>query len=114
MPYWWSHLFSPEGVCVWFLSFRFLKKRFIYFIIYLFINISGFFFKTGFLCVALAVLELRNSPASASQVLGLKACATTFFYFMHEYTPIALFRDTRRGHQTPLQMVVSHHVVAGN
>jgi hypothetical protein len=45
------------------------------------------FFETGFLCVALAVLErhsvdqagleLRNLPASASQVLGLKACATT-------------------------------------
>jgi hypothetical protein len=35
-----------------------------------------YFFKTGFLCVALAVLGLRNSPASASQVLGLKACAT--------------------------------------
>jgi hypothetical protein len=44
-------------------------------------------FETGFLCVALAVLELtlvdqaglelRNLPASASQVLGLKACATT-------------------------------------
>jgi hypothetical protein len=40
------------------------------------------FFETGFLCVAMAVLdqaglELKNSPASASQVLGLKACATT-------------------------------------
>jgi hypothetical protein len=47
------------------------------------------FFKTGFLCIALAVLELtthlvdqaglelRNPPASASRVLGLKACATT-------------------------------------
>jgi hypothetical protein len=43
------------------------------------------FFETGFLCVALTVqelidqagLELRNLPASASQVLGLKACATT-------------------------------------
>jgi hypothetical protein len=40
------------------------------------------FFETGFLCVALAVLdqaslELRNPPASASQVLGLKVCATT-------------------------------------
>ena len=45
------------------------------------------FFQTGFLCVALAVLELtvdqaglelRNPPASASafQVLGLKVCAT--------------------------------------
>ena len=43
------------------------------------------FFETGFLCVALAVLvyrdqaglELRNPPASVSQALGLKACATT-------------------------------------
>jgi hypothetical protein len=35
------------------------------------------FFETGFLCIALAGLELRNPPASASGVLGLKACATT-------------------------------------
>ena len=37
------------------------------------------FFKTGFLCVALAAqagLKLRNPPASASQVLGLKVYAT--------------------------------------
>jgi hypothetical protein len=40
------------------------------------------FFDTGFLCVALthfvdqAGLGLRNPPASASPVLGLKACAT--------------------------------------
>jgi hypothetical protein len=32
---------------------------------------------------------------------------------MYEYT-VAVFRHTRRGHRTPLQMVVSHHVVAGN
>ena len=50
-----------------------------------------FFFQTGFLCVALvalvpvlelalvdqAGLELRDPPASASQMLGLKVCATT-------------------------------------
>jgi hypothetical protein len=30
-----------------------------------------------------AGLELRNSPASASQVLGLKACATTPGYIQH-------------------------------
>jgi hypothetical protein len=46
-----------------------------------------FFFETRFLCIALAPveltfvdqagLELRNLPASASQVLGLKACTTT-------------------------------------
>jgi hypothetical protein len=42
-------------------------------------------FETGFLCVTWlswnsvdqAGLELRNPPASASRVLGLKACATT-------------------------------------
>jgi hypothetical protein len=33
--------------------------------------------ETGFLCIALGVLKLRNPPASTSQVLGLKVCATT-------------------------------------
>ena len=36
--------------------------------------------------VGQAVLELRNQPASASQVLGLKACATTLLllsFFPH-------------------------------
>jgi hypothetical protein len=47
------------------------------FIVGLFVCLFVFcFFKTGFLSIALAVLELRNLPASASQVLGLKACAT--------------------------------------
>jgi hypothetical protein len=50
----------------------------------------GFFFKAQFVCVALAVLELsvdqaglelRNSPASVSQVLELKAWATTAWHF---------------------------------
>jgi hypothetical protein len=38
-----------------------------------------------------------------------------FFFFLNvcEYT-VAVFRHTRRGHQISLQMVVSHHVVAGN
>ena len=34
------------------------------------------FFETGFLCIDQAGLELRNPPASASRVLGSKACAT--------------------------------------
>jgi hypothetical protein len=81
-----------------------------------------FFFETGFLCIALAVLELRNLPASASRVLGLKACATTpgaflfkmiYLFYLCEYT-VAVFRHSRRGHQISLQMVVSHHVVVGN
>ena len=70
-----------------------------------------------------AGLKLRNLPASASQVLGLKACATTawshFFFFkiylfhLYEYT-VAVFRHSRREHWIPLQMVVGHLVVAGN
>ena len=61
------------------------------------------FFETGDLCVsAIAVLELalvdqaslqlRDLPASASQVLGLKVCATTaqlnyIFYTIHQESP---------------------------
>jgi hypothetical protein len=37
-----------------------------------------------------------------------------YLFYAYEYTTIDLFRLTRRGHQTPVQMVVSHHVVAGN
>jgi hypothetical protein len=38
---------------------------------------------------------------------------TLFFFldFIYVSTQV-LFRHTRRGHQIPLQMVVSHHVVA--
>jgi hypothetical protein len=36
-----------------------------------------------------------------------------FTFYLYEYTA-AVFRHTRRGHQIPLQMAVSHHVVAGN
>jgi hypothetical protein len=34
-------------------------------------------------------------------------------FYVYEHT-IAVFRHTRRGHRISLQMVVSHHVVAGN
>jgi hypothetical protein len=55
-----------------------------------------------------AGLELRNPPASASRVLGLKVCATTAwpgFFFLKIYLlllyvkfSIADIRRTRRGH----------------
>jgi hypothetical protein len=35
------------------------------------------------------------------------------FIYVCEYT-VTLSRHTRKGHQIPLQMVVSHQVVAGN
>jgi hypothetical protein len=36
-----------------------------------------------------------------------------YSFYIYEYT-VAAFRHIRRGLQIPLQMVVSHHVVAGN
>ena len=68
-----------------------------------------------------AGLELRNPPASASQVLGLKVCTTTrftkLFFFKDLFIickcTVAAFRHPRRGHQISLPMVVSHHVMAG-
>jgi hypothetical protein len=95
--------------------------------------VFGFFPDRVFLCslgcprthfVDQAGLELRNLPASASQVLGLKAWAITawqenhFFniYILKIYlyvSTLLLSSDTRRGHPISLQMVVSHRVVAG-
>jgi hypothetical protein len=34
-----------------------------------------------------------------------------YLFYACEYT-VAIFRHTRRGHRIPLQIVVSHHVVA--
>ena len=36
-----------------------------------------------------------------------------FSLFMYECS-VCVYVHARRGHQIPLQMVVSHHVVAGN
>jgi hypothetical protein len=36
-----------------------------------------------------------------------------YLFYAYEYITIAPFKHTRRGHRIPLQMVVSHHVVAG-
>ena len=36
-----------------------------------------------------------------------------YLFYVYEYT-VTVFRHTRRGHQIPLQVVGSHHVVAGN
>jgi hypothetical protein len=36
----------------------------------------------------------------------------TYLFIIHKYT-VAVFRHSRRGRQILLQMVVSHHVVAG-
>jgi Na+-transporting methylmalonyl-CoA/oxaloacetate decarboxylase gamma subunit len=36
-----------------------------------------------------------------------------YLFYLYEYI-VAILRHTRRGHPIPVQMVVSHHVAAGN
>jgi hypothetical protein len=36
-----------------------------------------------------------------------------YLFYVYEYA-VAVFRHNRRGHEIPLQMVVSQHVVAEN
>jgi hypothetical protein len=49
----------------------------------------------------------------------VQECAVFFFFFLKIYLfiickyTVAVFRHARRGRQISLQMVVSHHVVAG-
>jgi hypothetical protein len=68
-------------------TFRSVAHSFFFLFLFLFacLFVLVWFFETGFLCspgcpgthfVDQAGLELRNQPASASQVLGLKACTT--------------------------------------
>jgi hypothetical protein len=61
----------------------------------------------------LCVTNKKKLRLSNSRTLDffLKRCICLFYAY--EYNTFALFRHTR-GHQTQLQMVVSHHVVAGN
>jgi hypothetical protein len=63
-----------------------LLKYILNFLLFWFFFVLFCFFETGFLCISgcpgtqsvnQAGLKLRNPPASASQVLGLKVCTTT-------------------------------------
>jgi hypothetical protein len=64
------------------------------------------------------------NPGMEVSLLGMAGATSpagygfsTFFpldlFILYEYT-VTVFRHTRRGHWIPLQMVVSHHVAAGN
>jgi hypothetical protein len=57
----------------------------------------------------------RNPVSLSRKTKKTKQKKKRFIYllYVYEYTA-AVFRHSRRGHQIPLQMVVSHHVVAGN
>jgi hypothetical protein len=57
--------------------------------------------------------ELNSGPLEEQSVLFFFFFFKIYFYFIIcEYT-VAVFRHSRRGRQILLQMVVSHHVVAG-
>jgi hypothetical protein len=45
--------------------------------------------------------------------LGLFKKILFIYHYLEKHT-VAVFRHTRRVHQIPLQMIVSHHVVSGN
>ena len=64
-------------------------------------------------------LELVILLSQHPECWSLGVCVLLFFFlkiylfYVYEYT-VDVFRHTRRGHWIPLQMVVSHYVVAGN
>ena len=62
------------------------------------------------LCVCRAI---TSSNGLSSQSYFDLTLFLELFIYAYEYT-VAVFKHTRRGHWIQLQMVVSHHVVAGN
>jgi hypothetical protein len=58
-------------------------------------------------------LKLPDSAEVVPSAFFFKIYLFIYFIYIYEYI-VAIFRHTRRGHQISLQMVVSHHVVAGN
>jgi hypothetical protein len=76
------------------------------------------------LCIRSRSRTLRELPVSASQVLRLKVCSTMPSYLRFRFFFLFLFYvgmlclhvhlDARREHQSLLEMVMRHHVVAGN
>jgi hypothetical protein len=58
------------------------------------------------------VILSSNFSGIALRWLSQKKIMTSLFY-VYEYT-VAVFRHNRRGHQIPLKMFGSHHMVARN
>jgi hypothetical protein len=59
------------------------------------------------------ILSSDKSRCGASQHLFFFLRFIYLFYIICEYV-VVVFRNTRRDHQIPLQMVVTQHVVPGN
>jgi hypothetical protein len=74
-----------------------------------------FFFLSNFLITWLVILEVNPGCSLSRQMFfehsfGFKRI---YLFYVYEYT-VAPFRYTRRGHQIPLWIIVSHYVVSGN
>ena len=76
----------------------------------------------GLCCFAYWDTVSLSSPGWPATHYVAQAAANSFFFFfkriinlfyLYEYT-VAVFRHTKRGHQISLQLVVSHHMAAGN
>jgi len=81
--------------------------------IYIHIYISHTY-KTHIYVTLIGTVEMPNKGANGTRKVTLKTEVTFFkgVFIIYKYT-VAVFRYTRRRHQIPLQMVVSHHVDAG-
>ena len=55
----------------------------------------------------------RSNLSTVCLFVCLFVCELFIYFNVSEY-PVVVFRHTRRGHRIPLQMLVSHHVVARN
>jgi hypothetical protein len=58
-------------------------------------------------------LGLKSSPLRKLSLIKIKTFFLKIYLFIICKYAVAVFRHLRRGHRIPLQMVVSHHVVAG-
>ena len=63
-------------------------------------------------CVCASVQQLEDSLQKLVPTLFVCFFKICLFILCEE--SVNVFRHTRKGHQIPLQMAVSHHVVAGN
>jgi hypothetical protein len=59
------------------------------------------------------VLEVKLLGFFGDSVVSYGVFERKYLFYVYEYT-VAVFKHTRRGHWIPLQIVVSHHVVAEN
>jgi hypothetical protein len=83
---------------------------------YLTIFVPFFFCGAGYRTKGLAVLHISQALQLADLRMASAFSFLTIYLFIYfVYMSILwLSSDTRRGYRIPLQMVGSHHVVAGN